>query len=384
MLLAFSLIVFFIVCYLYAELNHVFSKLPCLKDVAIEDTQQSISKDMVSIIMAGRNESERIKNAVESALNQDHAKLEVIVVDDDSNDNTPTILLELKQNYPALKIITVKELPDAWLGKNHAMYQGALAARGKWLLFADADVTLAPETVSLALQFLDSSGYSNLTLIPEIESKGFWLNLVITAGAIAFYYERKPWLAKEHNQKYSAGVGAFNMMRKNDYFAFGGHQAFPLNIVDDLKLGEILKAQGVEQICLDGLYKVKVQWYSSLKNMIIGIEKNSFAYCQYQISTLLKKTIISIMLFISPFWLLLSHNHTVQGISLVTILVTICIYYRYAKLKELALWQGILYPFAIIIGLWISWRAAILAKYRNAIIWRDRSYPLSLLKKHLG
>src|SRR3954464_12893715 len=88
----------------------------------------------VSIVITNYNYARYLKDSVESALAQDHAALDVIVVDDGSTDDSLEMLSLLKDAHPELTVIL-----GANGGQAAAMNRGWQAARGEWVLFLDAD-----------------------------------------------------------------------------------------------------------------------------------------------------------------------------------------------------------------------------------------------------
>jgi glycosyltransferase involved in cell wall biosynthesis len=109
---------------------------------------------LLSIIVPARNEEKHIEAALQSLLNQDYRKMEILVVDDRSSDGTAVILDRMAQVHNRLRVFHIEELPEGWLGKNHALHYGARHASGEFLLFADADVVMHPSTVSRAIRYM--------------------------------------------------------------------------------------------------------------------------------------------------------------------------------------------------------------------------------------
>src|SRR6185436_14838718 len=104
----------------------------------------------ISIVVAARNEARGIEAAMRSLLAQDVPRLEVVAVDDRSEDATGAILDRFAEAEPRLRVVHVAELPDGWLGKCHALWLGAGQAAGELILFTDADVVMAPDTLRRA------------------------------------------------------------------------------------------------------------------------------------------------------------------------------------------------------------------------------------------
>ena len=120
-----------------------------------EHPPQPVKGPLVSIIVPARNEEDNIRRCVESLLEQDYDNYEVIVVDDGSTDETPAILDELARSHPhrdRLYVLRLRDdLPEGWAGKPHAIQKGTQEARGKWLLFTDADTYHAPNALRSSL-----------------------------------------------------------------------------------------------------------------------------------------------------------------------------------------------------------------------------------------
>ena len=109
----------------------------------------------LSIVVAARNEERNIEEALRSLLALDYEPLEVIVVNDRSTDATGSILERISLDYPSLQILHLEELPENWLGKNHALEQGAIIAAGEYILFTDADVIFQPDSLQRAVAHAD-------------------------------------------------------------------------------------------------------------------------------------------------------------------------------------------------------------------------------------
>ncbi|MCX5682248.1 MAG: glycosyltransferase family A protein, partial [Planctomycetota bacterium] len=133
---------------------------------------------LVSIIIPGKDEEANIGAALETLRAQDYPEIEIIAVDDRSRDRTAEIIREAAARDPRIRLFQIKELPAGWFGKPHAMHTGAAAARGRWLLFVDADCRQAPHSARAAVNFLASRDAEMLSLWPVLEMHGFWENAV--------------------------------------------------------------------------------------------------------------------------------------------------------------------------------------------------------------
>ena len=108
----------------------------------IQPISNSTIKDFpfISVLIPARNEEKVIKQCIESLINQQYPTYEIIVLDDNSTDETLNILESLCLKYPEkLKVVQGKPLPKDWMGKNYACHQLSLLANGEFLIFTDAD-----------------------------------------------------------------------------------------------------------------------------------------------------------------------------------------------------------------------------------------------------
>jgi chlorobactene glucosyltransferase len=229
----------------------------------------------VSIVVPARNEERDVEASVRSYLAQDHPDLEVVVVDDRSTDATPVILERLAREDRRLRVVPGVEPPTGWLGKPHALFQGAEAARGKLLLFADADVRYAPDTVSRAAAHAESGKLDFLCLLPRIEMRGFWENVLLPylyvalfqSPAFAANWRRPRWIA--------VGGGAGNLVRRGVYEKVGGHAALRDSVIDDVRLGFTVKAAGFRFGLVRAEDAVGVRMYRGFREVVDGFTKNA-------------------------------------------------------------------------------------------------------------
>ena len=178
---------------------------------------------LVSVVIPARNEERDVEQAVRSQLRQDYERFEVVAVDDRSTDSTPAILTRLAAEDSRLRVVSGAEPPPGWLGKPHALRQGAAAARGELLLFVDADVRYEPAALSEAIGHLEREGLDFLTLLPRVEMRGFWENVLMPYLLLSFF-QAPGFLANwRRPRSVAVGGGAGNLVRRAVYDSVGGH-----------------------------------------------------------------------------------------------------------------------------------------------------------------
>lgn len=339
--------------------------------------------EQVSVIIAARNEEISIEATILSLLNQTHQNLELIVVNDRSTDATDLKINRLANQHQRIVPIHIETLPGGWLGKNHALYKGYLAASGNFLLFADADIHFQANTISKALTYMKAQNVGHLTLAPDLQARGFWLQAFISYFLYGFSVFKRPWTANnDHSRKGGVGIGAFNLIKRDVYEQIGTHEAIKNRPDDDLKLGQAIKQQGFKQRFLSGVHQVWVEWYPSLKEAIKGLEKNTFAGLHYSlVVTVFAITSILVTHFL-PIFTLFSHDPRVQLMSALFLLIFLALYgVTIVKMTSYSLWKIAVYPVTTTIFLYSTIRAVALTYIKGGIQWRGTFYSLKELRE---
>lgn len=338
---------------------------------------------LLSIIIPACNEERHIEAALTSVLALEYPRLEIIVLDDRSTDGTAELLHQMAEEQPRLRVVTIRALPPGWLGKNHALHVGAEQAEGEYLLFTDADVRMAPDTVSRAVARMREQNLDHLCLTFHLDMPSQLLAMLAADSLSGLITLFKPWRISKPDSRYFLGAGGFNLVRKSMYARFGGHRPIRLCPVDDILLGKLVKRNGGRQECLDGCNFVTVPWYSSVREMADGLRKNAFAVLDYQISLFLLFTLTLIVCQILPFWGLLLTEGTVRllcGLTVAAMFFAQLIAVRAFALPTACLRWFLVVPY---LKLWIIWRAVITTLIRGGIDWRGTFYSLKELKRNM-
>jgi len=354
-------------------------KIEFLRDVALP---QNVPHPLVSIIIPACNEERNIEEALLTILNQDYPNLEIIVVNDRSSDQTGMILERLAQQHLSFRLIEITQLPEGWLGKNHALYTAAKQARGDLLLFTDADVMMKPDTVSLAVHYLIDRQLDHLAATPEPAVKGTLLQMFVGTFVLFFMIFTRPWRAPRPQSKRHIGIGSFNLVCRCAYEKAGTHQAIAMRPDDDMKLGKLLKTHGFLQELLYGTGKIKVEWYSSLRQMIDGLMKNTTAGFDYRMSLVWLAIILMFALWVWPWLSVPIAGGIPRVLNLIGMGVAVALYAGYAGVHGARRWHAVALPLTSMIFIYILIRANVLTWYKKGITWRGSFYSLAELKKN--
>lgn len=230
----------------------------------------------VSVIVPARNEARGIAACVRSLLAQDHAPVEVIVIDDESTDATGEMARAAGGTDARLRLVAGTSVPDGWVGKSWACWQGAQIATGEWLLFSDADVIHAPDALGRTLALARRAGRGGVTLIPRIDVGTRAERWVMPAALVAIETFVAPGpLARHPRSLVSVAAGGFMLMTRDLYARSGGHEAIRGQMVDDLGLALRIKRVGGLLVPARGNGLIGLRMYVGAREVWRGWSKNA-------------------------------------------------------------------------------------------------------------
>lgn len=339
----------------------------------------------VSAIVAACNEARAIEGAVRSLLRQDYPNLEVVLVNDRSTDGTGEIMDRLAREFPQVTVVHIDRLPEGWLGKNHALWVGARHASGEILLFTDADVHYDPTTVRRAVAFLERRRLDHLTLAPDLTVRGYWLEAWVAFFVMAFLAYMTPYRTNHPRSKVGMGIGAFNMIRRTAYEAIDTHRAISLRPDDDLRLGQRLKRMGHSSCVAMARGLLSVEWYTSLREAMRGLEKNAFAGLGYNLGMVLFAVVGVLTIMVWPYVALFLTGGWTLALYAGAILLQLALYVLVNGAGVPRTYQvALAYPVAALLFAYAVARATYLTLRRGGITWRGTFYPLALLRSQSG
>jgi len=230
---------------------------------------------LVSVIIPARNEQFSIARAVESVALQREVG-EIIVVNDQSTDQTAEVLEQLREQIPTLKVVAADQLPGRWVGKNYAASLGAAVASGDWLLFTDADTYHRLGSVGRGLTDALDHDAVLVSYSPEQEMETFWekalIPFVYCRLAARFAFAR----VNDPREPDAAANGQFILILRDVYEAVGGHRAVASQILEDVALARRVKQAGYGIYFTAPIGVVRTRMYRSFRAMWQGWTKNLY------------------------------------------------------------------------------------------------------------
>ena len=355
-------------------------RLPELKTLTVaEQSASSLPEKPIrcSVVIAARDEEARIEQTIRHLLAQRGVEAEFIVVDDRSTDKTSEILRRLSKEDARVQVKRVDVLPEGWLGKCHACHIGASAATGDWILFTDADCWLKPDVIARAVRVAERDGADHVTMSPGtvVESMG------AKAWHLLFLISAVNWFSgvNRDRPKSYLGVGAFNLMRAAAYRQCGGHEALRLTVVDDVKLGLLLRRAGKRTRAFLGVDDVECHWGTTVWGMVKIMEKNYFAVTDFRLGLVLAGSVFTILVLCILLIGLVSGTAAglAAGLSPFALSVPAGILARRLGWS----WPCALgVPFMIPVFLYALLNSTFVTLRQGGIRWRDTFYSLETLR----
>ena len=353
-----------------------------LQPVRLSDADNS-DWPSVSVIVPARNEAAAVEQSLRSLLKSDYPGMQLLAVNDRSTDDTGAIMDRVAAADSRCEITHVDVLPDGWLGKNHAMHVAAGAATGEYLLFTDGDVIHDPAALRSAMTYLQQKQLSHLSLLPRMISGGFFENCIVAFFGFAFAIGQQVHLTRTRWPFAYVGVGAFNLIDAEFYRSFGGHTAIAMDVVDDVKLGKMVKQRGGTQDFIRAPDLLSIRWYDSLWGVITGLEKNGFAALNYSLTSVILCTIVFFVTMMLPYFPPLFLPLSEAGGFLATVLLWHVMYGFTAVCIGGSVLLVPFFPVAAWLMSFAFWRSAWVTVRQGGVRWRNSFYSLDELRKGL-
>jgi len=336
----------------------------------------SVPLDSISILIPARNEEENIAACLDAALAQPANLCEVLVYDDHSSDATRKIVDGFASRDPRVQLIEPAPLPAGWCGKTFACARLAERARGRWLLFLDADARLGEGASAEILREAESAGVTLLSCWPRLEMRSFWECLLMPLLNFLVFTLYPAPLAARRRLDPSLGLahGACLLAREDVYKLVGGHTAVRAELFEDVRLSQVWRAKGHHSLCLDGQQVVSVRMYDSLGQIWQGFQKNFFPAFRRESSFWffmgVHLVVLQLPLVLAPLALVLPIGITLvlAAGSVLAMRAALAVRFRHP------LWSVLLHPvaeaFLIALGL-TSW---LKCKTGRGVEWKGRRY----------
>ncbi len=256
------------------------------------------------VIIPARNEENNIPETLKSLINQRIKNIFILIIDDNSSDNTKEKALQTLKNFKDLKfkIIRGKKLPPGWSGKVWALKQGvdfAVTKSFSHFLFIDSDIILHKGIIIDSISYLEEKKLKMFSLMAKLKCKTKWEKLLIPSF-IYFFQKLFPFnQVNSKNNKISAAAGGF-ILCKSEVFKDKNLYAIIKNkIIDDCNLAKLIKEKG--KIWLSLTTKVESRRsYQSLSEIWRMVSRTAYEQLNNSILNLILSIFGLFMLYIFP------------------------------------------------------------------------------------
>ncbi len=335
----------------------------------------------VSVLIPARNEERAIRAAVESVLASKGVTLEVVVMDDESADATAAMVAEIAARDGRVRLEQAPALPRGWNGKQHACWALAHTARYERMCFMDADVRLEADALQRMLDFQEQSGTALVSGFPrQVTGTTLeWLLLPLIHFVLLGFLPL-PGMRRTTNPGYAAGCGQFLLVRRQEYFASGGHAAIRETMHDGLRLPKLLREHGLTTDLADLTRLVRCRMYRSAGQVWSGLAKNATEGLAAPVR-ILPISLVLVLGQVLPFLLLvalLAMHRPVAAYEAVFLFVAVWAAWLPRVLAAFRYQQRLrgawLHPLGIAVLLVLQWYALARKLTGGAVSWKARSY----------
>lgn len=339
----------------------------------------------LSIVVPACNEADKLPRAFRSLLAQDYpGPFQIVAVDDRSTDGTGEMLdflvLETRPEISVL-VLHLQSLPPGWLGKTHALWQGARRSGGDWILFTDADIVFAPDCLSRAVRFAERERLDHLVSFFRLDLRGFWEHVFALCFSFLFFVRFRPWHVGNPKLPNYLGVGGFNLVRSSAYEAIGGHRALALEVADDMELGRRLKMAGFRAEVIGAADQITVRWQEGLSGLMGGLIKNAYAGLDYSPVKVASSVGLLLGTMVWPaIGVFLARGRAARAGYALALSSLFAMGGYHARVGKIPPGYALTLPFSTLLLIGVILRSAWLAERNGGITWRGTFYPLDVLR----
>jgi hypothetical protein len=240
------------------------------------DPSECSRRTAISVLIPARDEESVIEASVSAALASRGVEVEVLVLDDRSQDATARIVQRISRRDPRVRLVPGEDLPPGWCGKQHACWTLAHEARYPLLAFIDADVRLAPDALSRMSAGMERWRVDLLSGFPRQETVGWLERLVIPLiHFILLGFLPIRWMRRSRRPAFAAGCGQLFITRREAYDRSGGHSAIRGTLHDGLKLPRTYRMAGLRTDICDATDLAACRMYRDPVAVWNGLAKNA-------------------------------------------------------------------------------------------------------------
>lgn len=232
-------------------------------------------KPLVSIAIPARNEEHFIQACVSSLIEQNYENIEILILDDNSTDNTAAEAKKLQDRDPRVRIIKGKPLKKGWRGKLYAMQQLYEQSKGEYILFTDADTVHKTNSVEYGLGIIINEEASMVSGYPKQEGKLIWVQALVSAMLFnTVLYMPLRLQQKVQWTPFAMAIGQYLLLKREVLDDLGGFTSISDVICDDVMLARACTKTGHKYVFADMKDALSCKMFSTFKGGFEGLERS--------------------------------------------------------------------------------------------------------------
>ncbi len=355
------------------------------KNIANYSLPESFIKNppLISIMIPARNEAKNIKRCVSSLQKQDYPNIEILVLDDNSDDNTSQIVMNIAKNDSRIKLLTGKPLKSGWIGKCYACYQLSKHARGKYYYFTDADTLHFKNAVSGAISCLIKNNIDALSAIPKQIMVSIHERLMVTWVHFGILSLLPLILIKKTKYPlFSTANGQCMLFKRKVYKKIGGHRSVKTKILEDIHISKQVKRHGYKFMVFDGSKSIYCRMYRTRRTLIRGFSKFMFAAFDFKVFNFTVVITFISMLYLLPFILLplgvllFDWSNLLINLTILQIFILLIMRMVLAIRFKNRILDTLLHPFSMLYVILVCLNSVFKSKFGEGAYWKERSYDI--------
>jgi hopene-associated glycosyltransferase HpnB len=338
---------------------------------SLDNPSSSQTNDLsnITVLIPARNESLNIVDTL-SALNNQGEGLNVILVDDQSTDNT--IELAKSVNLNNLTIISGKELAEGWSGKLWALEQGRQHVKTPYLILLDADIVLKEKLIPVVLEKARDEQVQMLSLMAFLKMQTFWEKLLMPAFIYFFKLLYPFHLSNKPKSWIAAAAGGFIFIETKVLEELGGFECIRDALIDDCSLAKQIKNKNYKIWTGMTHSAVSIRSYETLTSIWQMVTRTAYTQLLYSPLLLLLCTFLMIVAFAVPVSALFQEQVFIFGLA---ILILQSISYmptlRYYSMNPV---YALVLPLIGVLYLVMTWSSAYRYYFAKGANWKGRYY----------
>ena len=337
---------------------------------------------LISILIPARNEEENIKRCIISLTKQDYENIEILVLDDNSTDDTARIVLELSQKDPRIKLYSGEPLKKGWLGKSYACWQLSKYAKGDYLIFTDADTLHFPNSISSSVACLLRYNLDALSVFPKEITVTLHERMIVPFGKyMILSFVPLYLIRKSKSVLFCTAIGQFMLFKREVYKKIGGHKSIKSKVIEDIMISKQVKRCGYRFMIFDGRSNLYCRMYKNFREVVRGHSRTIFAAFDYNIYIITIAIILMSAIFLFPFIMLLvgilfdwpAILINLIILQIIIILIPKIIFSIRFKCKAVDI---ILHPISMVYLIYIAINSIFNTKIGMGVNWKGRIYDV--------